>query len=98
MKSIEQMTGCKIQIRGEGSIPAHREHELRGKEGWEHLNDVLHVYIETCGKEPLASLALERGKRMIQEMLVPVVFLYICRLSCPIRQLWIPSNSNNYAG
>ena len=61
-KQLEQETGCKIMVRGKGSMRDKRkvrcpreyciyrslsQEELnRGKPNWEHLDDELHVLIQ----------------------------------------------------
>uniref|UniRef100_A0A914RX85 K Homology domain-containing protein n=1 Tax=Parascaris equorum TaxID=6256 RepID=A0A914RX85_PAREQ len=61
-KQLEQETGCKIMVRGRGSMRDRRkgladlrklfkEEQNRGKPNWEHLNDDLHVLIQ-CEDTP----------------------------------------------
>ncbi|CAJ0957622.1 unnamed protein product, partial [Mesorhabditis belari] len=48
-KQLEQETGCKIMVRGRGSMRDRRKEDSnRGKPNWEHLEDELHVLIQ-CG-------------------------------------------------
>jgi len=73
LKALERETGCKIMIRGRGSIRKDKETEVRGKPGWEHVfNEPLHVVIEADFEEPHASRALNRAKEAIELLLVPV--------------------------
>mmetsp|Transcript_5208 Transcript_5208/g.15578 ORF Transcript_5208/g.15578 Transcript_5208/m.15578 type:complete len:369 (+) Transcript_5208:498-1604(+) len=73
LKTLERETGCKIMIRGKGSIRKDKENEVRGKPGWEHVfNEPLHVVIEADTEEPMASRALIRAKEAIELLLVPV--------------------------
>ena len=45
-KQLEQDTGCKIMVRGKGSMrDKKKEDQNRGKPNWEHLNEELHVLI-----------------------------------------------------
>ncbi|CAK9134880.1 unnamed protein product [Ilex paraguariensis] len=47
LKRVEASTGCRVFIRGKGSIKdPDKEENLRGRPGYEHLNDPLHVLIE----------------------------------------------------
>lgn len=73
LKALERETGCKIMIRGKGSIRKDKENEVRGKPGWEHVfNEPLHVVIEADSDEPHATRALNRAKEAIELLLVPV--------------------------
>ncbi|VDN35669.1 unnamed protein product [Gongylonema pulchrum] len=57
VKQLETRTGCRILIRGKGSVKdPKREERLRNRPGWEHLAEPLHVLItatdysrEHCG-------------------------------------------------
>ncbi|MCP9263114.1 Protein quaking [Dirofilaria immitis] len=51
-KQLEQETGCKIMVRGRGSMRDRRKEEMnRGKPNWEHLDDELHVLVQ-CEDTP----------------------------------------------
>lgn len=75
LKTLERETGCKIMIRGKGSIRKDRECDVRGRAGWEHVfNEPLHVVIEVgegCD-DATATRALMRAKEHVEELLVPV--------------------------
>ncbi|KAH0882590.1 hypothetical protein HID58_058686, partial [Brassica napus] len=47
LKRVEATTGCRVFIRGKGSIKdPEKEDKLRGRPGYEHLNEQLHILIE----------------------------------------------------
>lgn len=75
LKTLERDTGCKIMIRGKGSIRKDKEPDVRGKPGWEHVfNEALHVVIEVGDAldDAAATLALQRAKDAVEVLLVPV--------------------------
>lgn len=75
LKKLERETGCKIMIRGRGSIRKDKEADVRGKPGWEHVfNEHLHVVIEVSDApdEVYAMRALNRAKEQVELLLVPV--------------------------
>lgn len=75
LKRLERETGCRIMIRGRGSIRKDKEAAVRGKPGWEHVfEDVLHVVIEVAAPMPDAAAAalLARARETVALLLVPV--------------------------
>jgi hypothetical protein len=73
LKKLERETGCKIMIRGKGSIRKDKESEVRGKPGWEHVfSEPLHVILEAEIEESQADYALERAKELVELLLIPV--------------------------
>eukprot|EP00178_Gracilaria_changii_P006471 TRINITY_DN211_c3_g1_i1.p1 TRINITY_DN211_c3_g1~~TRINITY_DN211_c3_g1_i1.p1 ORF type:complete len:421 (+),score=87.96 TRINITY_DN211_c3_g1_i1:63-1265(+) len=75
LKTLERDTGCRIMIRGKGSIRKDKEPDVRGKPGWEHVfNEPLHVVIEAPDTlhEAAASAALARAAEAVDVLLVPV--------------------------
>ncbi|KAF6000423.1 hypothetical protein F1559_001328 [Cyanidiococcus yangmingshanensis] len=73
LKKLERETGCKIMIRGKGSIRKDKESEVRGKPGWEHVfSEPLHVILEAEMEESQADYALERAKELVELLLIPV--------------------------
>ncbi|KHN72604.1 Female germline-specific tumor suppressor gld-1 [Toxocara canis] len=51
-KQLEYETGCKIMVRGRGSMRDRHSEELkRGKPNWQHLDDDLHVLLQ-CEDTP----------------------------------------------
>ncbi|KAK6163889.1 hypothetical protein DH2020_000753 [Rehmannia glutinosa] len=76
LKRVEASTGCRVFIRGKGSIKnVNKEESLRGKPGYEHLNEPLHILIEVEATEVPAHLVdvrLKQAKEIIEELLKPV--------------------------
>ncbi|CAG0879778.1 unnamed protein product [Darwinula stevensoni] len=71
-KQLEQETGCKIMVRGKGSMRDKKKEEMnRGKPNWEHLNDDLHVLITVEDYENRAKVKLQRAVEEIKKLLVP---------------------------
>lgn len=70
-KQLEQETGCKIMVRGKGSMrDKKKEDQNRGKPNWEHLNDELHVLITVEDSENRASMKLQRAVEEVKKLLV----------------------------
>ncbi|KAF0297054.1 Protein held out wings [Amphibalanus amphitrite] len=73
-KQLEQETGCKIMVRGRGSMrDKKKEEQNRGKPNWEHLSDELHVLITVEDSENRAAAKLQRAVDEIKKLLVPSV-------------------------
>ena len=71
-KQLEQETGCKIMVRGRGSMRDKKKEELnRGKPNWEHLNDELHVLITVEDTENRATMKMQRAVEEVKKLLVP---------------------------
>lgn len=71
-KQLEQETGCKIMVRGKGSMRDKKKEDAnRGKPNWEHLADDLHVLITVEDTENRAKLKLQRAVDEVQKLLVP---------------------------
>merc|ERR1719361_1123704 len=69
-KQLEQETGCKVMVRGKGSMrDKKKEEQNRGKPNWEHLNDELHVLITVEDSENRAQLKLERAVEEVKKLL-----------------------------
>lgn len=72
-KQLEQETGCKIMVRGRGSMrDKKKEEQNRGKANWEHLNDDLHVLITVEDTGNRAAVKLQRAVEEIKKLLIPV--------------------------
>jgi len=50
---------------------------LRGRPGYEHLNDPLHILIEAELPASVVDVRLRQAQEIIQELLKPVVFLFL---------------------
>ncbi|VDD79685.1 unnamed protein product [Mesocestoides corti] len=66
-KQMEQDLGCKIMVRGKGSMRDKRkEDQNRGKPNWEHLQEELHVLVSVEDYESRAELRLQRAVNAIK--------------------------------
>ncbi|KAI3759966.1 hypothetical protein L1987_50353 [Smallanthus sonchifolius] len=73
LKRIEATTGCRVYIRGKGSIKdPDKEEKLRGRPGYEHLNEPLHILIEADLPANIVDIRLRQAHEIIQELLKPV--------------------------
>ncbi|KAJ8751587.1 hypothetical protein K2173_016836 [Erythroxylum novogranatense] len=73
LKRVEASTGCRVYIRGKGSIKdPEKEESLRGKPGYEHLNDPLHILIEAELPANIIDIRLRQAHEIIEEVLKPV--------------------------
>lgn len=71
-KQLEQETGCKIMIRGKGSMRDRVKEELsRGKPNYEHLDDELHVLIQCEDTKDRAGIKISNAANQIRKLLVP---------------------------
>lgn len=71
-KQLEQETGCKIMVRGKGSMrDKKKEDQNRGKPNWEHLSDELHVLLTVEDTENRAQMKLARAVEEVRKLLVP---------------------------
>ncbi|XVF84132.1 hypothetical protein PTKIN_Ptkin17bG0001400 [Pterospermum kingtungense] len=73
LKRVEVTTGCRVYIRGKGSIKdPDKEEKLRGRPGYEHLNDPLHILIEADLPANIVDIRLRQAQEIIEELLKPV--------------------------
>ncbi|KAH7672453.1 protein quaking protein [Dioscorea alata] len=73
LKRVEMSTGCRVYIRGKGSIKdPGKEEKLRGKMGYEHLSDPLHILIEAELPANVVDTRLRQAQDIIEELLKPV--------------------------
>uniref|UniRef100_A0A2K6V8V6 KH domain-containing RNA-binding protein QKI n=1 Tax=Saimiri boliviensis boliviensis TaxID=39432 RepID=A0A2K6V8V6_SAIBB len=71
-KQLEAETGCKIMVRGKGSMrDKKKEEQNRGKPNWEHLNEDLHVLITVEDAQNRAEIKLKRAVEEVKKLLVP---------------------------
>ncbi|BES91835.1 Hypothetical protein NTJ_04644 [Nesidiocoris tenuis] len=71
-KQLELETGCKIMVRGKGSMRDKKKEEAsRGKPNWEHLNEDLHVLITVEDSENRAKARLARAVEEVKNLIVP---------------------------
>ncbi|KAF8384564.1 gld-1 [Pristionchus pacificus] len=71
-KQLEQETGCKIMVRGKGSMRDKRKEEAnRGKPNWEHLDDELHVLIQCEDTANRAVVKMQVAAEHVKKLLIP---------------------------
>ncbi|ESO85765.1 hypothetical protein LOTGIDRAFT_221190 [Lottia gigantea] len=71
-KELEQYTGCKVMVRGKGSMrDKKKEEQNRGKANWEHLNEELHVLITVEDTKKRAEMKLQKAIEEVKKLLVP---------------------------
>ncbi|XP_038047375.1 protein quaking-A-like isoform X2 [Patiria miniata] len=74
-KQLEKETGCKIMIRGKGSMrdkkKVWKEEMNKDKHNWEHLAEELHVLVTVEDTANRAGLKMERAVSQIKKLLVP---------------------------
>jgi protein quaking len=74
LKSLEQESRCKIFIRGRGSFrDKAKELSKIGQPGFEHLQEPLHILVETDLEKEEGEKAIQIATSIIQKLLVPVV-------------------------
>ncbi|KAK4278218.1 hypothetical protein QN277_016093 [Acacia crassicarpa] len=73
LKRVEASTECRVLIRGRGSIkdPA-REEMMRGKPGYEHLNEPLHILVEAELPVEIIDARLMQAHEILEDLLKPV--------------------------
>jgi len=72
-KQLEHETGCKIMVRGRGSMRDETKEEFyRGKTNWEHLDDELHVLLQCEDTKEKAKTKMNIAITQIKKLLVPV--------------------------
>ncbi|KAL6195235.1 hypothetical protein ACLB2K_030855 [Fragaria x ananassa] len=73
LKRVEATTECRVLIRGRGSIkdPA-REDMMRGKPGYEHLNEPLHILVEAELPVEIIDARLLQAREVLEDLLRPV--------------------------
>ncbi|RCV30750.1 hypothetical protein SEVIR_6G130400v4 [Setaria viridis] len=73
LKRVEANTDCRVLIRGRGSIKdAAKEELMRGKPGYEHLNEPLHLVIEAELPAEIVDIRLMQAREILDDMLKPV--------------------------
>ncbi|XWS27671.1 hypothetical protein CRYUN_Cryun25bG0001400 [Craigia yunnanensis] len=73
LKRVEANTECRVLIRGRGSIkdPA-REEMMRGKPGYEHLNEPLHILVEAELPVEIVDARLMQVREILEDLLKPI--------------------------
>ncbi|KAK9134113.1 hypothetical protein Scep_013641 [Stephania cephalantha] len=73
LKRVEATTECRVLIRGHGSIkdPA-REEMMRGKPGYEHLNEPLHIVVEAELPVEIIDARMFQAREILEDLVKPV--------------------------
>ncbi|KAA8527121.1 hypothetical protein F0562_008650 [Nyssa sinensis] len=73
LKRVEASTECRVLIRGRGSIkdPA-KEEMMKGKLGYEHLNEPLHILLEAELPVEIVDARLMQAREILEDLLKPV--------------------------
>ena len=73
VKLLEQETGCKIRVRGKGSLRDKQKEEImRDKPNWEHLSEELHILITVEDHRQRGEMKLQRAVNEVKKLLVPL--------------------------
>lgn len=72
LKRIEALTGCRIFIRGRGSMKDPLKESFRRRSGHKHLHEPLHIIIEANAPTNVVDVTLRQAKEIIEELLIPV--------------------------
>ncbi|KAL0915990.1 hypothetical protein M5K25_013465 [Dendrobium thyrsiflorum] len=73
LKRVEASTECRVLIRGRGSIKdQNREEMMRGKPGYEHLNEPLHILVDAELPMEIIDSRLIQARDILEELLKPV--------------------------
>ncbi|XP_031553130.1 protein quaking-like isoform X2 [Actinia tenebrosa] len=73
LREIESQTGCKLLVRGKGSMKDKKlEEEKRGQPNYEHLDEDLHVLISVEDTEDRCRVRLQKAVDRVQQLLRPV--------------------------
>ncbi|GKV24456.1 hypothetical protein SLEP1_g34069 [Rubroshorea leprosula] len=73
LKRVEAATECRVYIRGKGSVKdSVKEEKLKGKPGYEHLNEPLHVLLEAEFPEDIINARLDHAVAILENLLKPV--------------------------
>ncbi|PNY13529.1 KH domain-containing protein at5g56140-like protein [Trifolium pratense] len=73
LKRVEANTDCRVLIRGRGSIKdVAREEMMRGKPGYEHLNEPLHILVEAELPAEIIDARLMQAREILEDLLRPV--------------------------
>ncbi|KAK1362429.1 KH domain-containing protein [Heracleum sosnowskyi] len=73
LKRVEATTDCRVLIRGRGSIKDPvKEEIMRGKPGYEHLNEPLHILVEAELPVEIIDARLMQAREILEDLLKPV--------------------------
>ncbi|CAL5392357.1 unnamed protein product [Camellia sinensis] len=73
LKRVEASTDCRVLIRGCGSIKDPTKEEImRGKPGYEHLNEPLHILVEAELPVEIVDARLMQAREILEDLLKPM--------------------------
>ncbi|KAJ4875411.1 KH domain-containing protein [Raphanus sativus] len=73
LKRVEASTDCRVLIRGRGSIKDPVQEEMmRGKPGFEHLNEQLHILVEAELPIEIVDARLMQAREILDDLLTPM--------------------------
>lgn len=73
LKRVEATTECRVLVRGRGSIKDPiKEEMMRGKPGYEHLNEPLHVIVEAELPVEIIDARLLQAREILEDLLKPM--------------------------
>ncbi|CAN8301745.1 unnamed protein product [Cochlearia groenlandica] len=73
LKRVEANTDCRVLIRGRGSIKdSVKEEMMRGKPGYEHLNEQLHILVEAELPIEIVDARLMQAREILEDLLTPM--------------------------
>ncbi|KAJ8542790.1 hypothetical protein K7X08_005313 [Anisodus acutangulus] len=73
LKRVEATAECRVLIRGRGSIKDPvKEEMMRGKPGYEHLNEPLHVIVEAELPVEIIDARLLQAREILEDLLKPM--------------------------
>ncbi|KAF6141346.1 hypothetical protein GIB67_008523 [Kingdonia uniflora] len=73
LKRVEASTDCRVLIRGHGSIKdPNREELMRGKPGYEHLDEPLHILVEAELPLEIIDAHLLQAREILHDLLRPM--------------------------
>ncbi|CAH8392201.1 unnamed protein product [Eruca vesicaria subsp. sativa] len=73
LKQVEASTDCRVLIRGRGSIKDPvKEEMMRGKPGFEHLNEPLHILVEAELPIEIVDARLMQAREILDDLLTPI--------------------------
>ncbi|CDY17395.1 BnaA10g10290D [Brassica napus] len=73
LKRVEASTDCRVLIRGRGSIKDPvKEEMMRGKPGFEHLNEPLHILVEAELPIEIIDARLMQAREILDDLLTPM--------------------------
>ncbi|KAL3515747.1 hypothetical protein ACH5RR_022649 [Cinchona calisaya] len=73
LKRVETLTECRLYIRGQGSVKdSIKEEKLKGKPGYEHLNEPLHILLEAEFPEDIIDSRVDHAVDVLEKLLKPM--------------------------